>query len=395
MTRQVINNGESGSVVRSKINGNTNELYRAALGAAALRLKPETEDIFLVFTGQSNMEGLNDIVSSTMPLNSEVYDWQAPSGSSSFSWVVADPARVFDGNNGSAVKVGMRGNDQGNIPWSCANAVQKATGRRVRMLIVTKTATVSSEWNPGGVVYNMLQTQCAAAMAAASLTKIDVLCWLQGESDKAAGAPGFAYGETAATILKTHSVTGGWSTLNHTHIIVCGLGDDWGPWNGPEQAVKNLGANTSYVSTFGRAEDGVHFLGDDSNYIGLDVAQAILRGPEGTPHKKNDVYQAFLSGSSVGTAPFTIESGFIGNGQMLVYARNAGNTKFVSALVTYWYQGTGRLGSAVIQTAGESGFTYTVSDFVGLFGSLNIAGTAGETWYWTVCQTKAPSVTAP
>jgi hypothetical protein len=399
MTRQTINNGEDGLVVRNKINGNTDELYRAALGASRLRLKPVGEPIFVLFTGQSNALGQNVALTYDTTINPEVFDWNAPTGSSSYTWNVSDPSRGWVPPVGGTAAVGMRGaiggNPAGSPAWAMANMLQKATGRRVYVLSVTEYGANASKWQPAGTCNVELAAQIGPAMAAAGVTKVDILVWLQGESDKTAGAPAFSYADTVKTILTTHAWAGGWSTPNYTHNIIVNIGDDWGPWSAHWQLAQLLAPHSSFVSTQGREEDGVHFLGDASCFIGEDCAQAALVGPVSVAQRKDHVYQAFLSGSSVGTAAFTIEAGFIGNGQLLIYARNADNSKFLSATVMYWYQYTGRLGTAVLATAGESGFTYTVGDFIGLFGSLNIAGTAGETWYWTVCQTKAPSVTAP
>lgn len=356
--------------------------------------KLASEPIFMINTGQSNSTGQNVAATYPMPINPEVFDWQAPTGSTSYSFVVADPARVFS-EPGGTYTVGMPGNGKGHIGWAAANIIQKATGRRVYMLNIGRTNTVASAWAVAGSIYVGLAAQIGPAMAAAGVTKVDLLIWLQGESDKALGTPSDVYATAVDAILTTDAVTGGWSTANHTHNIICDLGPGWGPWNGPAELAQALNPYSTFISTQSRADDGVHYLGDDTCRIGEDCARAFLSGPLQSVAKSRNVYTRLVTGATVATATLLLEQAVIGTGQLVVSCKNAAGTKYYTALVMYHYYGTGKLGAVVVQTAGEAGFAFTMTDFGGLFGVLTCAGTAGETWHWSIAMVKPPSVYTP
>lgn len=133
-------------------------MFTGASGAHATK-QPARAPLTFVLAGQSNMAGYGPVEQSAAP-NIHITAW---SGS---GWVPAtDP-----------LPYGMPGTEPG-LPF--ANAVQRATGRDVRLVQCAVGSTALAVWEPRGAMYDA----CVARVRAAGVKTVSGVLFFQGESD--------------------------------------------------------------------------------------------------------------------------------------------------------------------------------------------------------------------
>ncbi len=184
--------------------------------------KPKGEAVFLIITGQSNALGAGTNPPLTGPTtNSNVFDWTTGGSGSVYSFQVpdlSDPERPdFEGN--ATPYVGLPLGGRGNIGWAAANRIQLLTGLPVYMVCAGKNATAISEWLSGGEVNDVLTAQVPAALSAAGLSKVDFVCWMQGETDLLDGRTKEEYAADWASFQL--DAEGKWATRHYTRWALC------------------------------------------------------------------------------------------------------------------------------------------------------------------------------
>lgn len=351
--------------------------------------KPAGEPIFIVLTGQSNATGYWT-PTTNYEINPRVFDWQAPSGDpTNYSFTVADPARTSS-YVVSELLVGMRGGNNGHIGWSAANLLQKATGRDVYMLCVAKDGvTLYDEWVwPTGECHEALNDEITPALAAAGMTDVDALIWMQGESDIAGSTPN-KYWVNYETML-SNGDAGGWFTPDHTHLVLCDLGDSY-VWEGIRHVYQQTN-NSSFVNTTGLGESVLHYTGDALTYIGRQAGKNILSGPDSKVITPKTPIDEIIRGQTSGTATLKVVDSYARScaGEVSILAVNADHDKYYTALVQWRFirdsSTTHAATATVISETGEAGFATTMTDWFGT-ALLTVAGTAGETWDWEIRST--------
>jgi hypothetical protein len=349
--------------------------------------KPQNETAFLVGTGQSNSRGAYQASSGRMVINPNVFDWQATTADpTTYEMVVADPNRSFSG--GPDVPVGMRGDGYGHITWAAADAIQKAKGCRVCMLNVAKDAQTYSEWLDGGDLSNALAEQIGPAMAAAGVTKVDAVLWMQGEGDKTLGIQPHVYGDALVTIRGV-AEDQGWSTPNYTHWILNDIGDSWGEWPGVYHAVQKLKTHASFINNEGRPEDN-HFYGDTLLDIGVDNAAAYLSGPDRLRQASTKQGgRIFTSGKTGDINPIVLLQKASGSALINVHVVNEAKTQHWSALIHYSCRNDSAASHTILNQIGVSGFVVTSGTLGDGYLIIGRAPAGGQRWYWTIDVTMA------
>jgi hypothetical protein len=350
------------------------------------------DPIFIVGTGQSNMYGLTTIEDGIAEVNSRVFDWESTNAApNTYAYAVADPYREFS-QGLQTHPIGLGGDGYLSPLWAIADTIQKITGRDVYMYLVAKTSQTAGQWFAGQPMALSVANQIAPAMAAAGVTKVDGVFWLQGEADRSIGVAPIAYAESLPTI-KAEAEDSGWSTPGYTPWVLIDIGDSWGKWAGIQKAVERLSltGTVSYVNTNGLPDDGTHFTGIGYLELGIRAGIEWVTGLHQARPSAKGPQTDYLSFRTTNANTIDIYTG-IGTVVATVTATNATNTKYYSAMIKYWYFGTGKSGATIVNDDGESGFSATVVDFGGFFGYFKIAGTAGETWHWSINMDIAPSL---
>lgn len=151
--------------------------------------KPIDEPIVIALFGQSNA-GLAGIDTPTnLTPNANVFDWSA-GGAGQFtahSWISQDlDAAEYADFNSSLSYTGMKRGGTGHMGWSCADYLQKATGRDVYIICVAHAGQAIAEWAVGQAQQVLISQVVGDALQTPELdgiTKIDGVLWMQGESD--------------------------------------------------------------------------------------------------------------------------------------------------------------------------------------------------------------------
>lgn len=147
--------------------------------------KPHGEPIFIVETGDSNT---NAGPLGGMVQNPRVFEYGTNGAGGPLAWRVADPNGPIKGDYDSLSAAGYTGMYQGGVgsmTWSCADYLQKLTGRDVYLICVWRNNIGIDQWLPGGDIYSRWQTDVAAAQATTQIggRPADCFIWQQSAYD--------------------------------------------------------------------------------------------------------------------------------------------------------------------------------------------------------------------
>jgi len=264
--------------------------------------KPAGEPIVIVFTGQSNCTGTYP--DATLTNNARVFDWEPTTtpqvGPFLFRAVDVDRASgytggVFTGMIGGANAI-TPGTATGNIGYTCADILQRTTGRDVYMITVHYSGEPISRWLPGGACQVELSTQVNAALAAvpSGPAAPDFVIWMQGESNFTNTTP-TDYTDDWLTVKA--SFESDWAVENVTRWLVCGLPDIYeensGYWGGLDLVMQSTNEYVNYVNSIGAADIldfAGHFTGPGLTDMGQRAAGVVLGQIPGRQLYNRDAY---------------------------------------------------------------------------------------------------------
>jgi hypothetical protein len=169
-----------------------------------------------------------------------------------------------------------------NIGWSCADYIQKRTGRDVFMVTVWRVGSSILEWLPGGALYDKYIADITAAWSSPEIGSrpADIAIWMQGETD-AAMDTGVYLNNWEAVYAEAEST---WNSDRFTQWAVCEFVQELMQGNAGFN-IKNI-PNTFHeyvqgISSYNFFEtDGLgHFDGDALEVMGVACGRQFSAGP--------------------------------------------------------------------------------------------------------------------
>jgi hypothetical protein len=286
MALPVINDGESGLIVRNKIN---------SIGAETIRLKsafpykPAGEAYLQFNTGQSNGPGGFGLAD-PLPVVSGIYVWgyTTTAWDSPRDWVLWDPTRDYITGYNSLATTGVDGRDgvfvgsffgnTASVGYGLAVRMKELTGEDQYIFAVHRPGANSSDWAFGGPCYSVIRDEWLAAKAALALIPntpelADIEIYMQGSSNAAAGDPAGDFAADYVTFQQDCDLV---FELTDYHKTRRFIGDtptyaDPYDWDGMRIASRWGGANTSLFQANDLPKvDAIHLKGESTYYIGYE-----------------------------------------------------------------------------------------------------------------------------